>query len=549
MKRAYDFVIIGAGHNGLTLGCYLARAGQDVVILERRAEFGGGLSTEESTIAGFSHNLHSNFHGAMPFFPPYHDFELEALGLTYIHPKANIGMPLADGRALVLYVDELESYEQIARFSKHDADAWLELRGQLVTHLEDLLAAGYSPPIRAPDAEALLAEEMKRWFGQDLSQMSALDFVKSRFENPHVQALLLFHMAVGGWDIRRPRLAMLGMAFVGYITNWQLCRGGSHHLAHVLGTVFQKAGGDLFELSPVRQIRLENGKACGVTLADGSEVDAKKAVVSTIDPTQTFLEMLPESALAADARARISAIEYGHGDVLFGVHLALSEPPRYGAAKFNPDIDRTFNVNIGYETPEDLVEHYEEIDRNELPKHPRLEVGCNTLFDPTQAPPGKHTGLLWQFVPFEPGGKSAESWRALKKDYAERCIEAWRAYAPNLTPDKILGVYAYSPDDIARKMINMRRGGFHCAAVSQVQGAFNRPTPDLGEMRSPVPGLYLGGASAHPHGGILAAPGYNCFQVLADDFALWSRAQLKPKIWDKARADWLLRLRQAGVMR
>ncbi len=137
----HDVVIVGGGHNGLAIGCYLARAGLDVVILERRQEFGGGLSTEESTIPGFYHNLHSNFHGAMPFFPPWVDFDLEAHGIRYFHPKANIGMPLRDGRALVLYVDELESYEQIARFNKHDAEAWLELRGQLATHVEHLMAA------------------------------------------------------------------------------------------------------------------------------------------------------------------------------------------------------------------------------------------------------------------------------------------------------------------------------------------------------------------------------------------------------------------------
>src|SRR3974390_1028397 len=116
----YDVVVIGAGHNGLTLGCYLARAGLSLLVRERRAEFGGGLSTEESTIPGFSHNLHSNFHAAMPFFPPNEDFGLERLGLHYFHPDANIGMPLRDGRALVLYSDELRPCAEIARFPRHD---------------------------------------------------------------------------------------------------------------------------------------------------------------------------------------------------------------------------------------------------------------------------------------------------------------------------------------------------------------------------------------------------------------------------------------------
>lgn len=542
----HDVVIVGAGHNGLSIGCYLARAGLDVVLLERRGEFGGGLSTEESTIPGFMHNLHSNFHGAMPFFPPWVDFDLEAHGIRYFHPEANLGMPLRDGRALVLYVDELKSYEQIARFSKRDAEAWLELRGQLATHVESLMAVGYGPPFRVADAQAAVGERVHAMFGQDLQNLSALEFVKSRFENPHVQALLLFHMAVGGWDVRLPRTAGLGVAFLGYATNWQLCRGGSHHLAHVLGAIFISAGGDLRELCHVSRIMTREGRAVGVELADGTRIGARMAVVSTVDAEQTFLRMLDERELPDGMPDRVRKIRYGHGDVLLGVHIAMEEPPRYTAAKFNADIDVTFNVNIGYETPDDLIEHLEELDRDELPRHPRLEVGVNTLFDPTLAPPGKHTGLLWQFVPYTPGGGEPSAWDGIKKEYAERCIDAWRVYAPNLTADKILGVYAYSPHDIARKMVNMRRGGFHCAAVDAEQLAEGRPVPDVDGMRTPIRGLYIGGASAYPHGGIIAAPAYNCVQTLAEDFDLWSRLKLAPKFWDAARKEIVASMNQGA---
>ncbi len=547
--EVHDVVIVGGGHNGLSIGCYLARAGLDVLLLERRGEFGGGLSTEESTIPGFMHNLHSNFHGAMPFFPPWSDLDLPGHGIEYLHPEANLGMPLRDGRALVLYVDELKSYEQIARFSKHDAEAWLELRGQLSTHIEDLMAVGYGPPLVGKVAQDVVAERVHAWFGQDLQNLTALEFVRSRFENPHVQALLLFHMAVGGWDVRLPQTAGLGAAFLGYATNWQLCRGGSHHLAHVLGAIFVSSGGDLRELCHVSRILHTGGRATGVALADGTQIGARMAVISTVDAEQTFLHMLDPADLPAGMGDRVRAIRYGHGDVLLGVHVALAEPPHYAAAKFNPDLDRTFNVNVGYETPEDLIEHLEELDRNELPKTPRLEVGVNTLFDPTLAPPGKHTGLLWQFVPFAPGGDDPAVWDTLKKDYAERCLAEWRTYAPNLTAKTILGVYAYSPHDIVRKMINMRRGGFHCAAVSADQLAKGRPVPDTADLRTPIKGLYLGGAAAYPHGGILAAPAYNCIQALAEDFDLAPRLKLTTKFWDAARKDLVaaVRARQGGV--
>ncbi len=542
----HDVIIIGAGHNGLSLGCYLAQAGLDVAVLERRAEFGGGLSTEEVTLPGFYHNLHSNFHGAMPFFPPWADLDLPGHGATYFHPDANIGMPLRDGRALVLYADELRSYEEIARFSKRDADAWLETRGQIANHIEEIIGVGYSPPLNVPEAEEFLRGELHSWFGADIASMTAVEFVCRRFENPHVQALLLFHMAVGGWDVRLPQMAVTAVAFLGYITNWQLCRGGSHHLAHVLGTILLSSGGELREHSHVSRIRLTDGRASGVILSDGTEIGARMAVVSTVDPQQTFLQMLAPDEVPSKVAEQVRAIEYGHGDVLFGVHLALDEPPNYTAARFNPDINQTFNVNIGYETPQDLIEHYEEIDRNELPRVPRLEVGVNTLFDPSQAPAGKHTAVLWQFAPFEPGGKGPEAWDAIEDEYAERCIEQWRSYAPNLTPDKVLGTYAYSPWNVARKLVNMRRGGFHCAAVTNDQLMWLRPAEAISELRTPIDGLYMGGASVHPHGGILAGPAYNCMQVLADDFDLWGKVPCKPKFWDAAWKRMLGRIKTQG---
>ncbi len=529
-----DVVIIGAGHNGLTLGAYLARAGLKVVVLERRPEFGGGLSTEEVTLPGFAHNLHSNFHAAIPFFPPWLDFDLAARGVTYIHPPANLGMPLRDGRALVLYTDETRTEQELTRFSAPDARAFGELRGIIATHLSDILAVAYTPMASSAAADRLIAGELRTWFGQDLWSMSALDLIRSRFENPHVQALMLFHMAVGGWDVREPKTGALAVPYLAYITNWQLCRGGSHHLAHALGGVLLAAGGDLRELCEVKRILVQNGRACGVALADGSEIRARLAVVSTVDPEQTFLRMLDPQELPPGFAAQVQAIRYGHGDVLFGVHLALTEPPRYLAAAFNPDIDRTFNVNIGYETPEDLIEHYEEIDRGELPRVPRLEVGVNTLFDPWQAPEGRHTALIWQFVPFAPGGEGPEMWDRRKDEYAQRCLDAWRVYAPNLTPDTVLAVYPYTPHDVAAKLVNMRRGGFHCAAVTGGQTFSTRPMPGLGGMRTPVAGLYLGGASAYPHGGIVAAPAYNCLQVMEEDLGL--ALKLPAKLWDDAAA-------------
>lgn len=543
-KDSFDVIIIGAGHNGLTLGCYLADAGLSVLICERRLEFGGGLSTEESTLSGFYHNLHSNFHATPPFLPPLFDFQLEKRGIKYIHPDANIGMPLKDGRALVLYNDDFRAAKEIEKFSKKDAKAFLDVRTVLSQNVMDLLNWVYSPPPGRDQEDRLkdIEEKWQRWFGKDIQNKSPYDFVCERFENPHVQALLLFHMAVAGFDVSIKEkiedvnvgLAALGLGYIGFITNWQLCQGGSHHLAHALGAEFLSHGGMMEEHAHVEQILVQNGEAKGVRLKDGREFYARHAVASSVEPDQTFLKMLDEKELKPDFRDAVSKLKYGGMDVLFGVHLALKEPPRYTSEKFNPDIFKTFNLNIGYESPEDLIEHYDEIRREEVPGKPRLECSINTLFDPTQAPKGYHTALTWQFAPFAPGG-NPEKWDELKEAYAWECVESWREYAPNMTKDNVLSLYAYSPLDITRKMVNMRRGGFHTLAVIPSQLLWRRPLEEVGQYRTPVKKLYLCGSSTHAHGGILASPGYNAMQVIAEDLGVLNKVRHGNKFWQMGR--------------
>lgn len=527
----YDVLVIGAGHNGLTAALYLTAAGLKVCVLERRAEFGGGLSTEEATLPGYYHNLHSNFHASVPWIPPLRDFDLARRGVHYYHPQANIGMPLSDGRALVLYHDDARSAAEIARFSKKDAETYVMFRRELRVRQELMLSLAYTPAPRTVERRAAAADELVKVFGQDVFWMSPLDFVRTRFETPALSALMLFHVSIGGWDIRQMAMVPIALAFLAFLTDWKLCRGGSHQLAHALGGELLGRGGELLEHAHVDKILVDGkGAATGVRLRGGRELRARRAVISTVDMDQTLLRMLEPGTFDETFRGRIERIQYGPADVLFGGHLALAEAPRYTASKFNPDLQQVFNLNLGYERPEDLVEHYEELDRQELPKVPRLNASNNTLFDPTQAPPGKHTALIWQFAPYAPGG-DATAWDRLKDEYLRRCVETWRRYAPNLTDDVVLGGYGYTPLDVERKLVNMRRGGFHFGAMIPAQMGELRPLPELAGCKTPVAGLYLGGACMHVHGGITASPGYNCARVVLEDLGLADKMPPLDRPW------------------
>lgn len=196
-ERRYDALIIGAGHNGLVLGCYLAKAGLKVLVLERRLEAGGGLSTEEITISGFAHNLHSYFHDTINIMPAYKDLELDKYNARYYRPPVQAGLILPDGRSLCFYDDLEQTCQSIRRFSAKDARTWREIvnnYGEFISTI--IVPALYSPP-SAPSEQMVVLEgsqEGMEWLR--IGRMTPREVVDEWFENDHVKALVLHHLPV-----------------------------------------------------------------------------------------------------------------------------------------------------------------------------------------------------------------------------------------------------------------------------------------------------------------------------------------------------------------
>ena len=202
----------------------------------------------------------------------------------------------------------------------------------------------------------------------------------------------------------------------------------------------------------------KTGRAVGVRLSDDTEIRADKAVVSAIDIKQTFLDMVGEDDLEPAFVEQVKNYRLDEFSI-FGVHLALKEAPRFTAAADDPDINQAFKINIGCETPADFARVWAEIRAGELPHRPGMYCSIPTLYDQSQAPAGQHTAIIWQLAPYELRDGGAEAWDRIKDDYADECIAHWATYAPNLTSDNVMMRVAYSPLDIERKLINMRRGG------------------------------------------------------------------------------------------
>jgi len=339
-----------------------------------------------------------------------------------------------------------------------------------------------------------------------------------------VKAMLAFHATICAYQPHVKGLAISYPLLLGKITNWHLCLGGSHRLAHALMRVIVKAGGRVFPQVPVEEIVVENGRAVGVRTPDGF-IRAHKLVASSVDVTQTFQKLLSAEHVPEQTAREVAAVEYQDA-TLFNVHVSLNGFPSYRAAAFDPDIDRAWILNIGYESLADFEQDFALIRTGKVAPEPRLNVAVNSLYDPTDAPKGKATGLIRVFAPHALADGGAEAWEREKEGFGERCLERWKSVSTNLGEGLVRKVAVETPFDISRKMINYRFGDWMVGRIHPSNLLEHRPTDELSEYRTPIEGLYMCGASQHPHGYITFAPGYNCLNIIAEDLGL-------EKWWDR----------------
>jgi len=519
--------VIGAGHNGLVLATYLARCGLRILLMERRLRFGGGLSTEEVTLPGFLHNLHSVNHFAVTSSPWYRDLELHDL-VPYIRPTIEFAQPHRDSTALIMAPDLSTTLQSLEQFSTVDTRTFARInpRAELwARHI--LLPERYSEPL--PDAQ-----RRQLWGSSDigreflsLTDRMPLDVIKDLFENDRVRTLLLFKLSIFGTILNETEV--FGRSPTGTVvralelTNcYELCRGGSWNLARGLMQTFLLAGGTYRNQSEVSRIMLEGGQVTGVELSTGDQFRAR-FVASTLGPHQTFYDCLGERQLPPALRARIDRFKYTAWG-LFGAHYALKEAPHYGAASANPLVDRALKYHLGEETLEDIHAQHQAITEQRILPRPQFGAGALTVLDPSQAPHSQHTAYAWQPMPAVADGKPGEI-DAIKDDYARRMLEVWHEYAPNMTPENVLATYTYTPYDYSQILVNMRGGDVFIGAFSGDQVMDHH----FG-YRTEIPGLYMAGSSVHPGGAISGGPGYIAAGVIADDLSLkrwWPRIRLE----------------------
>lgn len=300
------------------------------------------------------------------------------------------------------------------------------------------------------------------------------------------------------------------------ITHLALPVGGSASFSHALARLIEAGGGVVRTGAEVREIVVEANRATGVRLADGTRIEATRFVASGIDAPGTMHLAGPQH-FPAPVREKLDNWHWGDHS-LVTIHLALDAPPAYAAAKFDPDIDRAFNVFFGFDDTEQVIRCFEQCRNGEFPDWPMGNGACNSLFDPTYAPQGKHAAFWWPFAPYALRG-GPEEWDRRKQDVTARLLEVWRGYAPNLTADNVLATFLLTPIDIERGNSAMQRGAVRLGAYVPSQLGINRPHPSLAKNRTPIEALYLCGSSCHG-GGANGGPGYNAANAIVADLAL-----------------------------
>jgi phytoene dehydrogenase-like protein len=349
----------------------------------------------------------------------------------------------------------------------------------------------------------------------EISALSPLEFVTRHFENDTVRAGLLFFNGLREVDLRLKGFGHSIPALLASRAKAQMAVGGSASLAQGLVADITRHGGQLRCGVELRRILVRNGRATGVELATGEQIHASGFVASGLNPQQTFLDLMPAEAVPTPVREKAARFQYNLLGPLFGLHVALDEPPRYAAAAERPEINEAFMVLIGLERFGQFHEIVAAHERGEIPP-PVAWGACPTSFDSSQAPSGKHTAFLWEKLPYALRGDPS-TWATEKESHGARLLTLWREFAPNLRHGNIRDQFVLSPADTETTLPNMRGGDLLVGSFANDQIGYNRPFAGAGCYRTPVPGLYLCGGSTHPGGNITGLCGYNAVRVIAAD--------------------------------
>jgi phytoene dehydrogenase-like protein len=522
-------VVIGGGHNGLTCAFYLARAGLQVTVLERRGVVGGAAVTE-TFHPGFRNSTCSY---TVSLLNPtvISDMDLGRHGLRIVERRVANFLPLPDGGHLM--IGEGRTRAEVARFSARDAER-LEPYGARLEAIADVLRAMVletppNMPVGSGLSETIgqllrgggVARRLARLdltARRDLLALfsqSAGDWLDGWFESDPIKAAFGFDGVVGNYaSPYTPGSAYVLLHHVFGEVNgkkgaWGHAIGGMGAITQAMAAACREQGVEIRTATPVAEVLTDNGRAVAVLTGAGEKICAD-LIVSNLNPKLLFDSLVDPAALQADFRERISRYRCGSGT--FRMNLALTELPRFIGAP--EGVDHLTGGIIIAPSLRYMEKAYADARAFGWSRQPIVEMLIPSTLDDTLAPPGRHVASLFcQHV--APTLSDGRSWDDCRDEVADLMIDTVEAYAPGFR-ESVIGRQILSPLDLERTF-GLVGGDIMHGVLSLDQMFSARPVLGHGDYRTPLRGLYQCGAGTHPGGGVTGAPGRNAArEILAD---------------------------------
>jgi len=510
-ESEFDVVIIGAGPNGLMAGAYLAKAGLNVVICERRYEAGGGLATEENLYPCYASNPHVLYHMMVDYMPVLRDFELDGPSLTWIKPNAQLGMVFEDKSSILMTRMIQDTKDSISKYSFKDAVSFGKVIRDWRRIVDDIVAPGtYVPPMAPIDITMAMQRTKVGQEMLEIGEMSALDIITQSFEHDKVRALMLYASCMWGLDPRETGLGFMVPLMIDRAVNKCYCYGGSHKFASALARQVCKSGGLILDSAGVNKILVENGRVAGVTLEEGRTIRSK-VVMSSLDPHSTFLDLVGAEHLTEDLKASVEGWQWDKWS-FNTLHIAAECPPKYDCD--DPFINDSFATVIGIESMDQLLAHWDNVVAGKIEDNFGGHSTCESLFDPTLSDrPGKYVSMFQMHAPYELEG----GWDNQEASIKEAILAKWQKAAPNINAQNIISTSMETPVDIEIRFPQMRRGSIKHGDYKPIQMGCFRPNQDCSGTNTPIEGLYVCGVSTYPGGLVLGGSGYLAANKVAED--------------------------------
>ena len=513
-----DAIIVGSGVNSLACGAFLARAGWRVAVLERESDLGGAVRTAELTEPGFHHDVFSAWHPLWVGGPAHAELgdALAERGLEYLNTVYPTGTLFPDGESAFLTTGTDGNAAELDRHAPGDGDAWRETIAAVSAQAELVFGvlgtelwsrAGLNLGVKA---YRRLGRRGLAEFGGELVQTSR-DWLTTTFRSERARGLLapwVLHTGLGP-DAAASGFMTRVIAFAIEAGGMPIPRGGGARLVDALVRLIEDHGGTCQTGQDVERVVVSGGRATGVRLTDGNVLDAGRAVVCNVTPTQLYGRLLEPGDVPAEIGEAGKCFRFGRSEMQ--IHLALSEPPRWGGD------DRLGRTAIVHLTPglDGVSRAVNEAERGLLPAEATVVVGQPLTIDDTRAPAGK--GLLWiqlQELPWHVRGDAAGeldtgdgTWtESLRERYADRIQARLAQHIPNLETS-ILKRVVLSPADLQAANINLQQGDPYSGSLALDQNFLWRPFARQPGHSTSIDGLFQIGASTWPGPGLGAGSG------------------------------------------